>query len=123
MNQIIYILTNEAMPGYVKIWKTTTSLEQRIRELSASTSIPLPFTCFYACIVGDCDFVEKQLHNAFWDNRINPRREFLHVDDLAEAAPRLVGRAPGEGRHAGLTQRVQLVIVHLRAPPPDVASP
>lgn len=80
MNQIIYILTNEAMPGYVKIWKTTTSLEQRIRELSASTSIPLPFTCFYACIVGDCDFVEKQLHNAFWDNRINPRREFFQID-------------------------------------------
>ena len=68
------------MPGYVKIGKTTTSLEQRIRELSSSTSIPLPFTCFYACIVSDCDFVEKQLHNAFWDNRVNPRREFFQID-------------------------------------------
>jgi hypothetical protein len=80
MNQIIYILTNEAMPGYVKIGKTTTTLEQRIRELSASTSIPLPFTCFYACIVTDCDFVERQLHNAFGDNRVNPRREFFQID-------------------------------------------
>lgn len=79
-NQIIYILTNEAMPGYVKIGKTTTSLLQRIMELSRSTSIPLPFTCFYACIVNDCHFVEKQLHDAFGDNRANPRREFFMID-------------------------------------------
>lgn len=79
MNEIIYILTNEAMPGYVKIGKTSTSLEQRIRELSASTSIPLPFTCFYACTVHNATFVEHQLHDAFDDNRINPRREFFQI--------------------------------------------
>lgn len=77
--QIIYILLNEAMPGYVKIGKTTTSLDQRIRELSGSTSVPLPFTCFYACSVTNCDFVEKQLHEAFGDNRVNPRREFFKI--------------------------------------------
>ncbi len=80
MANIIYILTNEAMPGYVKIGKTTTSLEQRIAELSRSTSVPFPFTCHFACTVGDCDFVEKQLHNAFGDNRANPRREFFRID-------------------------------------------
>ncbi len=79
MEQIIYILTNEAMPGYVKIGKTTTSLEQRIKELSSSTSIPLPFTCFYACTVLNCDFVERQLHEAFGDNRVNPKREFFKI--------------------------------------------
>ncbi len=79
MPQIIYILTNEAMPGYVKIGKTTTTLEQRVRELSSSTSVPLPFTCFYACSVPSCDFVEKQLHEAFGDNRINPKREFFKI--------------------------------------------
>lgn len=77
--EIIYILTNEAMPGYVKIGKTTTSLEQRIRELSASTSVPFPFTCFYACTVKDSIFVEHQLHDAFDNNRVNPRREFFQI--------------------------------------------
>lgn len=77
--EIIYILTNEAMPGYVKIGKTSTSLEQRIRELSASTSIPLPFTCFYACAVENSTFVESHLHDAFGDNRINPKREFFQI--------------------------------------------
>jgi hypothetical protein len=77
--EIIYILTNEAMPGYVKIGKTSTSLEQRIRELNSSTSVPLPFTAFYACIVKDAQFVEHQLHDAFDDSRINPRREFFRI--------------------------------------------
>ena len=79
MSEIIYVLTNEAMSGYVKIGRTTTSLEQRIRELNASTSIPLPFTAFYACTVKDAQFVEHQLHDAFDDNRINPRREFFQI--------------------------------------------
>jgi hypothetical protein len=79
MNEIIYILTNEAMPGYVKIGRTSTNLEQRIRDLSASTSIPIPFTCFYACTVKNAQFVEHQLHDAFDNNRINPKREFFQI--------------------------------------------
>src|ERR1035437_9765864 len=77
--EIVYILVNEAMPGYVKIGKTSTSLEQRIRELSTSTSVPLPFTCFYACTVKDASFVEHQLHDAFDTSRVNPRREFFQI--------------------------------------------
>lgn len=79
MNEIIYILINEAMPGYVKIGKTNNNLEQRVKELSASTSVPLPFTVFYACKVKDANFVEHQLHDAFDNNRINPRREFFQI--------------------------------------------
>jgi hypothetical protein len=79
MSEIIYVLTNEAMPGYVKIGKTATSLEQRVRELSASTSVPLPFTCFYACTVKDASFVEHQLHDAFDESRVNPKREFFQI--------------------------------------------
>ena len=77
--EIIYILTNEAMTGYVKVGRTSTSLEQRIRELNSSTSVPLPFTAFYACTVKDAAFVEHQLHDAFDNNRINPRREFFQI--------------------------------------------
>jgi hypothetical protein len=79
MNEIIYILTNEAMSGFVKIGKTNSSLEQRVRDLSASTSVPLPFVVFYACIVKDANFVEHQLHDAFDNNRVNPRREFFQI--------------------------------------------
>jgi hypothetical protein len=77
--EIVYVLTNEAMSGYVKIGRTSNNLEQRIRELNSSTSVPLPFTAFYACTVKDSQFVEHQLHDAFDDSRINPRREFFRI--------------------------------------------
>lgn len=77
MNEIIYILINEAMPGYIKIGKTT-DLEQRIRSLD-TTGTPLPFECFYACTVQDSSFVERQLFDAFLDNRVRSSREFFEI--------------------------------------------
>jgi len=77
MSEIIYVLINEAMPGYVKVGRTT-NLESRIRSLD-TTSVPLPFECFYACTVNDADFVEKQLHDAFLDHRIRSSREFFQL--------------------------------------------
>lgn len=77
MAEIIYILINEAMPGYIKIGRTT-DLEQRIRSLD-TTSVPLPFECFYACTVSNADFVEKKLHDAFLDHRIRSSREFFEL--------------------------------------------
>lgn len=75
---IVYILVNEAMPGYIKIGKTTTSVEQRILELS-TTAIPVPFECFYAARVDRMNEVERALHDAFGDFRKNPKREFFNV--------------------------------------------
>ena len=57
-DEIIYILTNEAMPGYVKVGRTRTSLEKRVGDLNRSTGIPLPFTVFYACRVKNAQFAE-----------------------------------------------------------------
>lgn len=88
MNEIIYVLINEAMPGYIKIGRTT-NLEQRIRSLD-STSVPLPFECFYACTVENADFVEKQLHDAFLDHRVRSSREFFELSpDRAVSALKL----------------------------------
>ena len=75
----VYILTNEAMPGYVKIGKTTTSVDQRILELSRSSAVPLPFECYYAARVADVNKVEEAFHDAFGDHRINSKREFFSI--------------------------------------------
>lgn len=75
---IIYILTNEAMPGYVKIGKTTTSVEDRMKGLD-STGIPLPFECHFAAQVDEMDMIEKHLHDAFSDQRVRQRREFFEI--------------------------------------------
>ena len=79
MPEIVYVLTNEAMEGMVKIGRTTTSVEQRIKELD-NTSIPLPFQCFYAAEVGNSALVEGKLHRIFSDKRIRANREFFRAD-------------------------------------------
>ena len=76
---IVYILTNEAMPGYIKIGRTSTSVEQRMRELD-KTSTPLPFQCYYAARVADDQKLERTLHAAFGDHRVRLSREFFRLD-------------------------------------------
>ena len=78
MSEIVYILTNEAMEGLIKIGRTTTSVEQRIKELD-NTSIPLPFQCFYAAEVVNSALVEGKLHRIFADKRIRNNREFFRI--------------------------------------------
>ena len=76
---IVYILTNEAMPGYIKIGRTSTSVEQRMRELD-KTSTPLPFQCYYAARVEDDQKLERTPHSAFGDHRVRSSREFFRLD-------------------------------------------
>lgn len=83
---LIYILTNPAMPGLVKIGKTNRAdIKQRMFELY-STGVPVPFECAYAAKVNDPDKVETALHTAFSPNRINARREFFSIEPLQAIA-------------------------------------
>ena len=79
MEEIIYILTNDAMPGFIKIGKTSSDIEQRIKDLD-NTSTPLPFQCFYAAKVNKGDFIEKKIHYIFGEQRVRNNREFFRVD-------------------------------------------
>ena len=80
MEGIIYLLSNPAMPGIIKIGKTTKEdVKVRMKELYAS-GVPLPFECDYAARVRNIDEVEKALHTAFSPNRVNPRREFFEIE-------------------------------------------
>ena len=80
MADIVYVLTNEAMPGLVKVGLTTDSVEARISQLNSHSGVPLPFECYFAAEVHDCSRVEKILHQLFAEFRVNPKREFFRVD-------------------------------------------
>ena len=78
--QIVYVLTNPAMPGLVKIGKTSQlETEARMRQLYG-TGVPVPFDCAFACQVKDAHEVEKALHFAFGNTRVNPNREFFKIE-------------------------------------------
>ena len=87
----VYVLTNEAMPGLVKVGKTSGPLEKRMRELY-KTGVPIPFSCFYAVDVDDADFVERKIHEAFDDVRLNESREFFTIaPEKVKAALEITG--------------------------------
>ena len=91
-NQIVYVLTNPAMPNLVKIGKTTRSdVMGRMNELYSS-GVPFPYECAYAVEVDNCSNVEKALHLAFHPNRVNPKREFFSIaPEQAIAILKLLG--------------------------------
>jgi len=80
MSDIVYVLTNPAMPGLVKIGYTAQADAQtRIAQLY-STGVPVPFEVVFAATVDNAERVEEALHTAFAPNRINPKREFFRID-------------------------------------------
>jgi hypothetical protein len=95
----VYILTNEAMPGLIKIGQTQGSVADRMRQLD-TTSIPLPFECFYAVEVPDPARAERAIHDAFDDHRIRKSREYFRISpDRPKAILELVqirNVTPGE---------------------------
>lgn len=79
---IVYVLTNSAMPGLVKIGMTNrSSIAARLKELSSATGVPVPFELAYACRVpvNQTMKVERALHAAFAPYRLNPSREFFQI--------------------------------------------
>ena len=76
---IVYIISNPAMPGLVKIGKTS-NLESRMRSLYSS-GVPLPFRVIYAKKVKDYSFVEKKLHSGLRTHRENMNREFFRIPE------------------------------------------
>ncbi|MHC2538603.1 GIY-YIG nuclease family protein [Bradyrhizobium diazoefficiens] len=87
MGDVVYILTNEAMPGLIKIGYTGIDLASRIKQLYSTPGVPLPFELFYACEVNDGLSVESKLHDAFGDHRISKSREFFRLaPERAKAA-------------------------------------
>ncbi len=80
MPDTIYVLTNEAMPGLIKVGMTTDTVESRLTALSGATGVPLPFECYFAAEVKDAARTEKTLHQLFSETRINAKREFFRLD-------------------------------------------
>jgi hypothetical protein len=75
----VYIFSNPAMPGMVKIGLTAEEAVKRAINLSHSTAIPSDFELIYDELVSDCRVVERLIHERFAQYRVNPRREFFRV--------------------------------------------
>lgn len=75
----VYVLSNPAMPGVVKIGKTAGGLaEDRAKQLQA-TGVPLPFHVEFRAATSYPDEAEKQAHEYLEYDRVATNREFFAV--------------------------------------------
>lgn len=74
----VYILTNPAMPGYVKVGRTIGDPEARAAQLF-STGVPLPFVVAASFLSPDCVWLEAECHKRLEQSRVDTCREFFVI--------------------------------------------
>ena len=86
----IYVLSNEHMPGLVKVGYSCESVEMRARQIF-TTGVPSPFHVEYFRLTEDVDKVEGAAHAAL-AQRVSPNREFfkIPIDDAIRVVDKLV---------------------------------
>ena len=97
----VYVLTNPAFPGLVKIGCTGRSPHDRARELSSATGVPFPYVVAWACPVADWRAVEARTHGKLHRCRPNGYREFFRCS-VAEARREVEAAARAYTRPAWL---------------------
>jgi hypothetical protein len=75
----VYILTNEAMPGIVKIGRTSREVDLRAAELW-QTGVPQPFEVFAFEKTCDCVQLEAYMHGDLREPRVHRSREFFRIE-------------------------------------------
>ena len=87
----VYVLTNDYMPGVVKIGYTAQSIKERLKELD-KTGTPWPFRCHFAIETERYKEIEELVHEAFAGYRVRENREFFKISpEKAVAALRISG--------------------------------
>lgn len=91
----LYVLANSAMPGMVKVGKTTRSPAERAVELSGATGLPTPFIVVYEQLFEDCGDAELFVHTYLEQKgyRVSGNREFFSVP--ANIVSKAIALAPG----------------------------
>lgn len=94
----IYVLSNAAMPGLLKIGFTQHSDTQtRVLQLSKQTAAPLPFILEFEYLVENPGQYEKLIHARLSHCRVAPDKEFFRVDlDSAEKIIRKIATGTEE---------------------------
>ena len=76
----VYILSNESQPGMYKIGYTShEDVDQRVKQLSRSTSVATPFYLEWAFRCFNAERLEGEVHKKLQGHRISKDREFFAI--------------------------------------------
>ena len=103
----VYVLTNESMPGTVKIGLTSGLPEDRAKKLY-TTGVPQPFEVAYRTATSRPEAVERRAHELLHKYRTNAGREFFRVTvaEAVDAVRRAAVEAAGIGSWESPTQHL-----------------
>ena len=76
----VYVLSNPAQPGILKIGYTSNTPEERARQLSNATGVALPYVVEYTYSCWNGLELEKDIHERLNEYRLSKQREFFQVD-------------------------------------------
>jgi len=99
----VYLITNESMPGLVKVGFSMHDPERRAKELS-TTGIPRPFNVAFAVLLEAPQTIEKSVHDALSGYREGKewfRCEILTARDEIKRQAKLVGASYHESHPMG----------------------
>ena len=77
--QYVYILSNPAMPGLIKIGHTKNHPGERVKQLSRSSGIPVPFDVEWVYSCYNAIELEREIHKHLDSYRVNNNREFFQI--------------------------------------------
>ena len=76
----VYILSNKSQPGMYKIGYTShEDVDQRVKQLSRSTSVATPFHLEWAFRCFNAERLEGEVHKKLQGHRISKDREFFAI--------------------------------------------
>jgi len=88
----LYLLTNAAMPGLVKIGVTTRPVSERVADLDAATGVPERFVVAAYFESSDPAAHERSVHSEFGRFRVKGREFFrVGVDEAVRVMQRVTG--------------------------------
>lgn len=95
VNGYVYVLSNSAMPGVLKIGRTNRPIHARIAELNAETGVPTPFRLQALYPSMDCCAEEARVHLALAALRLEGKEFFrLSPSEARRHISLLLGRQP-----------------------------
>ena len=92
-DQWVYVLENEQLPGLLKIGYTKLTPDERAKQISNATGVPLPYKVAWAYRCFNGELLESEVHHALKKYRVNNQREFFQIglDEVKETIE-LIGK-------------------------------
>ena len=78
-DQWVYVLKNSSMPGLYKVGYTKLTPDERAKQLSNATGVPVPYEVAWAYRCFNGELLESEVHHAMKPYRVNNQREFFRI--------------------------------------------